>query len=190
MAGSQKTYKGVQNSSSSIAIIAEQIATDMAKMFKNADKEIENTAQAVYKSASDAAPKKSGNLSKSGSISTPNDKPAETHAIVLNAHQISFAAPYAKAVEGVATSSIPIGNFVQKVKSFQRKTKNGISTIKAHEKTYVNSRPIEIAPNVWRTLPTDGPPPKGVFFLKQAFIKHVGAKGDVLVGKLLNKLKL
>jgi hypothetical protein len=190
MAGSQKTYKGVQNSSSSIAIIAEQIATDMAKMFKNADKEVDDTVKAVYKSAVDYAPKKSGTLSKSGSVTTPSYKPDDADAIVLNAHQISFAAPYAKAVEGVDTSSIPTGNFVQKVKSFKRRTKNGISTIKAHEKTYVNSRPVEIATNIWRTLPTDGPPPKGVFFLKQAFIKHVGEKGDVLVGKLLNKLKL
>ena len=190
MAGSQKTYKGVQNSSSSIAIIAEQIATDMAKMFKNADKEVDDTVKAVYKSAVDYAPKKSGTLSKSGSVTTPSYKPDDADAIVLNAHQVAFTAPYAGAVEGIAISSTPTGNFVQKVKSFKRRTKNGISTIKAHEKTYVNSRPVEVETGIWRTLPTDGPPPKGAFFLKQAFTKHVGEKGDVLINKLLRKLKL
>jgi hypothetical protein len=184
MAGSQKTYKGTKEH------ISMAIASDITAMFKKADDAVYKTALSVLSSAVEEAPNRSGNLASTGKVRVSTHTPEDADAIPLSAHDVVFTAPYAKAVEGGTVNVQPAsGDFVQKVKSFRRRTKNGVSIVKAHVKTYANSRPVEVSVGTWRVLPY-GEPSKGSLFLKNAMIKHIGETGDTLIRNLLSKLKL
>jgi hypothetical protein len=184
MAGSQKTYKGTQEH------VTMAIASDITAMFKEADDVVYHTVLSVLSSAVDEAPRQSGDLASSGKVQVSTYTSEDAEVIPLSAHDVVFKASYAKAVEGGTVNVQPAsGDFVQKVKSFRRRTKNGVSIVKAHVKTYANSRPVEVSVGTWRVLPY-GEPSKGSLFLKNAMIKHIGETGDTLIKKLLSKLKL
>ena len=84
-----------------------------------------------------------------------------------------------KLEDGVPAKPIT-GEYVQKVKSHKRKGKRGATTVKAHTKTYKNSKPVQLRSGVWRVL-TEMPKVKA----EKIISKSVKSR---YTGKNMNKL--
>ena len=142
--------------------MAVTITTILKDLTDRLPRDIGNTALAK---AQATVPIQTGELFRSLSVDI------QTTQVTLSA-----TAPYANEVENGANPVLLVtGKYVQKVKRFRRKSKNGVKhVVRGHTKTFTNQKPVLLDPTnpnpstqQWRTRSVSSGR-QGTFFMKNA----------------------
>jgi len=89
--------------------------------------------------------------------------------VEIDGFELGATVPYASDIEEGTPPVMVAGSYTGKWKRHRRRTKNGITTIRGHTKTFQGKKPVLINPttNEWRTQGVSAGRP-GTFFMKKA----------------------